>query len=112
MVTIKSIINLSSQQLRHAATLKEQIQSLESQLGKLLGSTETTSQPAPKKKFKMSASAKAKLSAAAKARWAKVKGKKAAPKAKSKMSAAARKKLSALAKARWAKIKASGKKKL
>jgi|SRR5271170_4044696 len=111
---MKSIINLSSQQLRHAAALKEKIHSLENELARVLGSsTKPAAQAVPKKKRTMSASARAKISAAAKARWAKVKGiKKSAPKIKSKMSAAARKKLSAMAKARWAKIKAAGKKKL
>jgi hypothetical protein len=109
---MNSIISLSVPQLHIAAKLKEKIESLESQLGKLLGSSETTSQPVFKKRKKMSASAKAKISAAAKARWAKVKGNKSAPKAKSKMSVAMKKKLSVMAKARWAKIKAAGKKKL
>jgi hypothetical protein len=109
--------NLSAQQLRRAAAIKEQIQSLENELGRIFGSsTKSVVAAAPKKKFKMSAAARAKISAAAKARWAKVKGKKVAvkpaPKAKGKMSPAARKKLSAMAKARWAKVKAAGKKKL
>jgi hypothetical protein len=116
---MSSITNLSVQQLRKAATLKEKIQALEKELNQLLGSpTVKVSAPAaPKKKFKMSAAAKAKISAAAKARWAKVKGTKpaasaAAPapkKAKFKMSAAAKAKISAAAKARWAKIKAAKK---
>src|SRR5580692_10786095 len=103
---MNSIINLSVSQLRNAANLKEKIESFEKELHRILGAPAKTISPsAPKKKFTMSAAAKAKISAAAKARWAKVKGKKSAPKAKSKMSPAARKKLSALAKARWAKIK-------
>src|SRR5271154_6906808 len=111
---MSSITNLSVQQLRKAATLKEKIQSLEKELGQLLGSTAVpgVATGSKKKKFKMSAAAKAKISAAAKARWAKIKGKTSAPKTRSKMSPAARKKLSAMAKARWAKIKAAGKKKL
>jgi hypothetical protein len=113
------ITNLSAQQLRRAAAIKEQIQSLENEIGRILGaSTKPVVTAAPKKKFRMSAAAKAKLSALAKARWAKIKGKSSAPKAKApakakgKMSAAARAKLSAAAKARWAKAKAAGKKKL
>ena len=79
---MSSISNLSVQQLRKAATLKERIQSLEKELNHLLGATATAAAgPAPKKrKFKMSASAKAKISAAAKLRWAKIKG--TAPSAK------------------------------
>jgi hypothetical protein len=106
---MSSITNLSVQQLRQAAALKEKIQSLEKELGKLLGSTvAVAASPLPvKKKFKMSAAAKAKISAAAKARWAKVKGTTvtapAAKKTKGKMSAATKAKLSAKLKAIWAK---------
>src|SRR5580693_1329278 len=110
---MSSITSLSVQQLRKAAGLKEKIQSLEKELGRLLGSTAAPATgPAPKKKFKMSAAAKAKISAAAKARWAKVRAAKSAskpaakpaPKAKGKgkMSAAAKAKLSAKMKALWA----------
>ena len=113
---MSSITNLSVQQLRKAATLKERIQSLEKELGKLLGSA-VTSEAVPgakKKKFKMSASAKAKISAAAKLRWAKIKGTKlaakpAAKKGKRKMSVAAKAKLSAKLKAIWAARKAAKK---
>jgi hypothetical protein len=71
---MSSITNLSVQQLRTAATLKEKIQSLEKELNHLLGATTVSvTSPAPKKKkFKMSAAAKAEISAATKARWAKV----------------------------------------
>jgi hypothetical protein len=114
-------INLSAQQLRQAADLKEEITALERELSQLLGSTvHTAVVKAPKKKFTMSAAAKAKISAAAKLRWAKVKGAKPAtkpkagpvPKKKGGMSAAGRAKISAAAKARWAKAKAAGKKSL
>jgi len=65
---MSSITNLSVQQLRKAAALKEKIQSLEKELVRLLGSTVTTTAgPVTKqRKFKMSAAAKAKISAAAK----------------------------------------------
>ncbi len=113
---MSSITNLSVQQLRKAAALKEKIQSLEKELGRLLGSTvASVAGPAPKKKkFTMSAAAKAKISAAAKARWAKIKGKTAAvapapKKAKGKMSAATKAKLSAKLKAIWAKRRAAKK---
>lgn len=114
---MSSITNLSVQQLRKAATLKERIQSLEKELNQLLGSAATSvAGPAPKKrKFKMSASAKAKISAAAKLRWAKIRGtapavKTAAAKkgrGKGKMSASAKAKLSAKMKAVWAARKAA-----
>jgi hypothetical protein len=113
---MSSISSLSVQQLRKAAGLKEKIQSLEKELGRLLGSTTAPASGATpkKKKFTMSAAARARISAAAKARWAKVKGKKsaakpAAKKAKRKMSAAAKAKLSAKLKAVWAARKAAKK---
>ena len=70
---MSSIANLSAQQLRRAATLKEQIQSLENELGQILGSSEKPIVAAPKKRRKMSAAGRARMSAAAKARWAKAK---------------------------------------
>jgi hypothetical protein len=114
-----NITNLSAQQLRQAASLKDQIQSLENQLAKILGSstpatpTPATSPKPAKKKGKMSAAGRANIIAAQKARWAKIKETaKPARKAKKKMSAAAKARLSALAKARWAKAKKAGKTKL
>jgi hypothetical protein len=74
---MSSITNLSPSQLRQIASLKEEIQSLETKLNQLLGSTgspeATTTVSAPKKKGGMSAAGRAAISAAAKARWAKVK---------------------------------------
>jgi hypothetical protein len=115
---MSSIMNLSAQQLRRAAGIKEQIQSLENELGRIFGSSIklVADDAAPKKRRKMSAAGRARISAAAKARWAKVNGEnvevKQATKAKKKMSAAGRAKISAAAKARWAKAKAAGKKTL
>lgn len=114
---MNSIANLSIQQLRKAATLKEKIESLEKELGRILGSpTKPVAHVVPKKRRKMSAVARAKIGAAQKARWAKVNGKKLSvkpvKKAKRKMSAVARAKISASAKKRWAKAKAAGKSKL
>ncbi len=108
-----SSINLSVQQLRQAADLKEKISALEKQLSQILGSTAIVAAKAPKKKGGMSAAGRARVAAAQKARWAKIKsGKpvaKVAQPAKKKftMSAAAKAKLSAAAKARWAKVKAT-----
>ena len=114
-----SITDLSAQQLRRAANIKDKIQSLENELGKILGSSiKPVAAAAPKKRRKMSAAGRAKIAAGQKARWAKVNGKKVAgkqaPKAKGKrkMSAAAKAKISAAAKARWVKAKAAGKKTL
>jgi hypothetical protein len=110
------LTSLSPQQLRRAATIKEQIQSLENELGRILGdSTKSVAAVAPKKKRKMSAAGRAKIAAAQKARWAKINAAKSGAKAakpakkKFKMSAAAKAKISAAAKARWAKIKAAKK---
>ena len=109
-----SIANLSAQQLRRAANIKDKIQSLENELGRILGaSTKSSNAVAPKKKRKMSAAGRAKIAAAQKARWAKVKGRKSVAKpvkkARRKMSASARAKIAAAAKARWKKAKAAGK---
>jgi hypothetical protein len=128
---MSSVNQLTVQQLRQAANLKEQIESLEKQLSQLLGSTQKSAaapvaaKDAPKKKGGMSAAGKAKIVAAQKARWAKVKAAKAAVKPtatatkvaviakpvkkKFTMSAAAKAKISVAAKARWAKVKAAKK---
>jgi len=108
------LTSLSPQQLRRAADLKDKIQSLENELGRILGaSIKPVAAVAPKKKRKMSASGRAKIAAAQKARWAKVKGRKSVAKpvkkARRKMSAAARAKIAAAARARWKKAKAQGK---
>ena len=113
-----SIANLSSNQLRLAAGLKEKIAGLEKQLDHLLGSKVVKAAPQPaRKKGGMSAAGKARVAAAQKARWSKfhaAKAKTAPPTAKPAkkkftMSAAARAKISAAAKLRWAKIKAAKK---
>jgi hypothetical protein len=133
------MINISPRQLRKAADLQERIQSLQKELGQLLGGpAETAATKAPKKKRKMSAAGRARIAAAAKARWAKIKRTapkkklsaqglaniragvakrmaargKSVQKPKRKLSAAGRARLVALAKARWAKVKKAGKSKL
>jgi len=108
-----SINSLSAQQLRRAAAIKEQIDALQSELGKILGDGEAA--PVANGRRTMSASARARIAAAQRARWAKVKGTKAAKPAasgKRRMSPAARAKIAAAAKARWAKAKAAGRKSL
>jgi hypothetical protein len=62
---------LSPQQLRRAATIKEQMQSLENELSRLLCSTDTGPIGKIRKKRTMSVAAKAKIATAQKARWAK-----------------------------------------
>jgi hypothetical protein len=108
------MLNLNSKQLRKAADLKDKIQSLENELQRILGaSIKPVATVAQKKKHKMSAAGRARIAAAARARWAKVKGRKSATKpvkkARRKMSAAARAKIAAAATARWKKAKAQGK---
>ena len=110
-----NITSLSPTQLRKAADIQEKIQSLQEELGQLLGgetssSAQATEAPtAKRKKYKMSAAGRARIAAAVRARWAKVKGTapstKPAQKPKRKMTAAWRK---ALEKA-WAAKRAKGK---
>ena len=71
-----NITTLSPNQLRKAADIQEKIQSLQEELGQLLGGEESTpTEPteAPRK-YKFSAAARAKMRAAQQARWAKIKG--------------------------------------
>jgi hypothetical protein len=70
-----SLANLSAQQLRRAAAIKDQIESLEKELQRIFGAPATAEKPqAPRKKRRrMSAAGRARISAAAKARWAKIK---------------------------------------
>jgi hypothetical protein len=106
------ISNLSAQQLRRAASIKDQIDALQTELEKLLDENPKMAQVAPKGRRTMSASARAKIGAAQKARWAKTNGKRAMKPAKTgrrKMSAAGRARIAAAAKARWVKAKAAGK---
>ena len=109
-----AMINVTPTQLRKAANIQEKIQSLQKELGKLLGGSVQPPTKAPKKR-KISAAGLARIVAATKARWAKVRARKAGKvvrKPKKKMSAAAKARLSALAKARWAKAKKAGKTRL
>lgn len=110
---MNSLTNLSAQQLRRAAEIKEKIQSLEGELNEILGPSEPVSIGLSKPKRKMSASARGRIAAAQKARWAKLKGAKSAidpaQKPKRRMSPASRAKIAAAAKARWARVKAAKK---
>jgi hypothetical protein len=110
---MNSIDSLSAQQLRRAAAIKEQIDTLQSELGKILGGNGASRVASGKRT--MSAGARARIAAAQRARWAKVKGNKPAKSSgggRRKMSPAARAKIAAAAKARWAKAKAAGRKSL
>jgi hypothetical protein len=111
-----NLFDLTVNQLKRAAAIKEQIEGLNTELATILGAS-AKSEAAPNKKRTMSASVKKKIAAAQKARWAKVQGVRPAavsvnPSAKAKkktMSPAAKAKLSAKLKAYWA-AKKAGKK--
>jgi hypothetical protein len=108
-----NIYDLSVNQLKRAAAIKEQIERLNKELSASLGAP-ARSRSAPRTKRSMSASARKKIAAAQKARWANLRRAKPAtssvkPAAKAKkktMSAAARRKLSMKLKAYWAQKKA------
>ena len=108
---------ISSRDLRKAAEIKDQIESLEAQLQKLLnGQGLSEEQARGGRKGKMSAAGRARIIAAQKARWAKLRATSSpiqkAKGGKRKMSAAVRAKITAAAKTRWAKAKAAGKRAL
>jgi len=108
---METATNLTAKQLRRAANVKERIDALQKELGRLLGA------PAPaaaagRKRKKISAAGIARIRAAQRARWAAIKKAKAAPKRRRKLSAAGRARLAALARARWAKVKAAGRSRL
>ena len=75
------LANISLQQLKQAIAIREKIDDLEKELSRIIGGQPSTAKagaPAAKRKRRrMSAAARAKISAAAKARWAKVRAKKA-----------------------------------
>ena len=133
-----NLIDLTPKQLRNAANVQEKIQSLQHELNQILGQEAPTllAGTARKSKRRMSAAGRRAIAAAARARWAKIKGRKpkrkmsakglaniragvakrmknkrsqATRKPKRKISAAGRARLSALAKERWKKAKAAGK---
>ena len=112
-----NLFDLTVNQLKRAAAIKEQIEDLNKELRGILGAPANT-RVAPKKKRTMSAARNRQLAAAQKARWANLRQAKPAmrsakPAAKPKkktFSAVTRAKLSAKLKAYWAAKKKSGKK--
>jgi hypothetical protein len=111
---------LTVEQLRKVVAIKEEIERLESKLANIAGGRGpgrpraiAARVPGIRRRRKMSAAAKARIAAGQRARWAKVKGRKAGPakgiKKKRTVSAATKARLAAVARARWAKVKASGK---
>jgi len=106
------LTSLTTNQLRQILAIKEQIETLQSQIQSIAGgeiptpAAEEASTPG-KRKYHMSAAHKRKLikalAKARKIRWAKAKG--MANKGKRRISAAGRAAMSAAGKARWAKVK-------
>ena len=102
-----NILDLSPNQLKRAAAIKEQIDRLNKELRGILGAS-TNSHGGQKKNRAMSASVKKKIAAAQKARWANLRRSNLAPRpasvktSSSAKSAATRAKLSAKMKAYWA----------
>src|ERR1017187_6214881 len=82
---MSTITNLTAQQLRQAADLKDQISALEKQLSQIVGASPAAkpvakpavAKPPVKKKGTISAAGKARIVAAQKARWAKIRAAKA-----------------------------------
>jgi hypothetical protein len=110
-----NIYDLTVNQLKRAAAIKERVERLNKELGSILGAP-ATFRALPKKSRGMSASVRKKIAAAQRARWANLRRAKTAthsvkPTAakKQSMGPAARRKLSAKLKAYWAQKK-SGKK--
>ena len=88
--TSLTMINITPTQLRKAADIQERIQSLQEELGQLLGGSVHSMPQSKHPGSKFSAAARAKMRAAQKARWAKIKGtapSPPAPEPKRKMSA-------------------------
>jgi hypothetical protein len=109
-----NLFDLTPEQLKRAASIKEQIDRLNRQLRGILGAP-ATPRAAPTRNRTMSAAVKKKIAATQRARWAQVRSSRPAtvsarPAAKTKrMTPAARARLSAKLKAYWAAKKKSGK---
>jgi hypothetical protein len=107
--TPATMINATPKQLRKAANIQEKIQSLQEQLGQLLGESAQPATRGPRKR-RLSAQGLANIRAGVRKRLA-AKAK-TARHPKRKFSAAGRARLAALAKARWAKAKKAGRSRL
>jgi hypothetical protein len=104
-------MNITAQDLRRAADLQEQIETLQSELSALLGET-AQQPPVASGRRQMSAAGRARIAEAQRARWAKFKtgaNGASAQRPRRTMSAAAKARLAAVARARWKKAKAAGK---
>jgi hypothetical protein len=115
---VTALSNISSQQLRRALVLKEQIESLEQELSGILGNkgglaTRAIRTGRRRRRGQFSPEARERIAAAQRARWAKHRAKKglsgtaARRRRPRKMSAAARARIAAAQRARWAAFRAS-----
>src|SRR4029078_11063253 len=100
-------MNISLDSLEEALSIRRQMDTLEQQLGALLGRTISSDSTTGKGHRHMSAATRAKIPAAARARWATVKGRQTPiahklPEKKGGLTPAGRRRLSQLMKARWA----------
>lgn len=98
-------MHISLDSLEEALSIRRQMDTLEKQLGALLGRTISSDSTTGKGHRHMSAATRAKIAAAARARWARVKGRQTTIAHKSKkggLTPAGRRRLSQLMKARWA----------
>jgi hypothetical protein len=113
-MTTPSLLNLSAQQLRRAAELKDGIERLQAELNRLLGTPAPVLLGLVRTRRKMSVAAIARIRASQRARWAKIRAARGiVPKIrKRRVSAAGRARLAAIARARWQKAKAAGRSKL
>lgn len=102
-----NILNLTAEELKQAARVKEKITALEKELAKLVG-MEMQRPIVRKVRRRMSAAGRLAIAAAQRLRWSKFKSTK--PKAKKgAMGAAARAKIAKAARERWKRAKAAGK---
>lgn len=107
-----SFSQLTPSQLRHAASIQEQILSLQEELSAILGAEEPDVPEETKTGRRLSARGLANIRSAAKRRWAAVhaaqEGNGGKPKRKGAMSDAGRARIAAALKARWAAAKRAG----
>src|SRR5262249_40181087 len=105
-------MDISTQDLEQAISIRRQIDALEQRLASLIGRSRGSARPHPAARpaaasgKRFSAATRAKLAAAARARWARVRSGKsttsAPKKKKGGITAAGRRRLSQLMRARWA----------
>ncbi|HEY1788616.1 MAG TPA: hypothetical protein VGJ73_10695 [Verrucomicrobiae bacterium] len=114
---MNELLNVSVEQLRRIAGIKERIELLQYELSRALGDS-GPGKVSGRRTTGMSAAGRARIAAAQRARWAKYNAAKGAPvsenasKSRRKLSASARAKIAAAARARWAKARAAGKRRL